>query len=227
MPRLETRRFDDGRGGSVSGVLAHPDPERPRATLVVLAHGAGNDMRNPLLSAVHEGLATRGYPCAKFNFPYTERGARAPDPAPVLEACFRSVVAAIRQDPALGTARVVIGGKSLGGRIASQVAAGGWPVDGLVFLGYPLHPAGRPETLRVAHWPSLTAPLLFFAGTRDPLCSLPLLREALGALRAPVALHVVEGGDHSFAVPKRAGRRPADVYDEIVAVAADWLAAGG
>ncbi len=214
------RRYAVGDGQSVSGIVALP---KARAdTVVVLAHGAGNDMTAPLLVSVADGLAGHGFPTVRFNFPYTERGARAPDAAPVLERCYRAVLAHVRADRVLAARRVVIGGKSLGGRMASHVAAAGEPVDGVLFLGYPLHPAGRPEQLRSAHLERIRAPMLFLAGTRDALCRLDLLRAAVK--RLPRArLHVVEDGDHSFNVRKRSGRDPAAVLDEIVTASVEWL----
>jgi uncharacterized protein len=221
--RVERRTIDCGDSGSVSAVVAYPDPFRPgEAVAVTLAHGAGNDMANPLLSGVHEGLAGRGHVSVKFNFPYTERGRRAPDPAPVLESCYRAVVDNVRTDERLAPRAMVIGGKSLGGRMASHLAAQGVEVAGLLLLGYPLHPAGAPQKLRVAHLRQIKVPMLFLAGTRDPLCSLDLLRETLG--RLPRAqLHVIEGGDHSFKLPKRLGRSPQAVIDELVDVSDRWL----
>jgi len=216
------RRYAVGGGHSVSGIVALP---KARAdTVVVLAHGAGNDMTAPLLVSIADGLADHGFPTVRFNFPYTERGARAPDPAAVLERCYRAVLAHVRADRALTARRVVIGGKSLGGRMASHVAAAGEPVDGLLFLGYPLHPAGRPDQLRTAHLERIRAPMLFLAGTRDALGRLDLLRATLK--RLPRArLHVVEDGDHSFNVRKRSGRDPAAVLDEIVTACVEWLRA--
>jgi predicted alpha/beta-hydrolase family hydrolase len=215
--------FDLGGGRKVSGVLALPGSGPAADTAVILAHGAGNDMTNPLLSAVHTGIAMHGYPTVKFNFPYKERGGRAPDPAPVLEACWRNVLEAVRGDAEIGARRIVIGGKSMGGRMASHVAAQGADVAGLVFLGYPLHPPGKSQQLRAAHLPKIKVPMLFFAGTRDPLCSLDLLKKTLAKLEAPVTLHVIEGGDHSFKVLKSMKRSEADVCDELVGVTAQWL----
>lgn len=221
---VEPHRFDDGKGGHVSAVIASPDNSVvARAPLVILAHGAGNDMTHPLLSAVHEGLATHGYPCVKFNFPYTEQGRRTPDPEHVLETCYRSIVTAVRADARLRPSRLVIGGKSLGGRIASQIVAQGMPVDGLLFLGYPLHPPGNSEKLRIAHLTRITVPMLFFAGTRDPLCTLDRLRQTIRRLAAPATLHVIADGDHSFSVRKQSGRTQGEVYAEIVAVSVTWL----
>jgi predicted alpha/beta-hydrolase family hydrolase len=220
MRHLE-RRFELVNGGDVSGVATIPNEPR-RDCVVVLAHGAGTDMTNPLLVAVADGLAGHGFPAVRFNFPYTQRGGRAPDPAPVLEQCYRSVLAQVRADAGLRPGRLVIGGKSMGGRMASHLAAAGEAVDGLLFLGYPLHPAGKPEQLRAAHLSRIAAPLLFLAGTRDPLCRLDLLRGVLAGL-PKATLHVVEDGDHSFAVRKRSGRTAAAVLDEIVAACAAWL----
>ena len=217
---LSVRRFEIP-GGHVSGVATLPDRTSAR-TAVVLAHGAGSDMTAPLLVAVSAGLAERGYPSVRFNFPYKERASRVPDPAPVLEACYRAVLAQVRADRALRADRVVIGGRSMGGRMASHLAAAGVPTDGLLFLGYPLHPAGRPAQLRAAHLARISAPMLFITGTRDALCGLDLLRPVLSGI-AHATLHVVEDGDHSFAVRKRSGRDAAAVRDEILQAIVEWL----
>jgi predicted alpha/beta-hydrolase family hydrolase len=169
-------------------------------------------------------LAARGYVAVKFNFLYKERGGRAPDPAPYLEACYASVVEAIRCDTQIAAARLVIGGKSLGGRMASHLAARGEAVAGLIFLGYPLHPAGQVDRPRSAHLDKILAPMLFFAGTRDSLCNLDLLKRTLQQLPSATTLHIIEGGDHSFNVLKSLHRDPADVWQEIISTSADWLA---
>jgi hypothetical protein len=221
---MRQRRIALDGGGAVSAVVALPPAFRPgRAPAVLLAHGAGTDMTSPFLSHVHTGLARAGYVAVKFNFPYAEAGRRVPDRRPALEACYRSVLAAVSADRELAPPWVAIGGKSLGGRIASHVAAAGAAVRGLVFLGFPLHPAGRPGTERAAHLPAIDAPLLFVQGTRDALCDLELLRPILATL-PHATLHVIPEGDHSFHVPRRAGRRDVEVWDEIVTVAARWLA---
>jgi predicted alpha/beta-hydrolase family hydrolase len=213
--------FDLGAGRQVSGVVALP-AQRSAETVVVLAHGAGNDMSNPLLVSVADALTEHGFPTVRFNFPYKERRGRAPDPAPVLEACYRAVLKHVRGDAELQAKRLVIGGKSMGGRMASHLAAAGEPVDGLLFLGYPLHPAGQPEKLRVAHLGRIAAPMLFITGSRDALCRLDLLRGALAGL--PTAtLHVIDDGDHSFAVRARSGRDQAAVRAEIVDASVAWL----
>jgi len=211
-------------GGAVSAVVALPSGfRRPgRTPAVILAHGAGSDMTSPFMSTIHSGLAREGYIAVKFNFPYTEARRRAPDPRPVLERCYRAVVDAIAADRALAPPWIAIGGKSLGGRIASYVAAGGAAVRGLVFLGYPLHPAGRPDALRADHLPAVPVPMLFVEGTRDTLCDLDRLRPVLARLPR-ATLHTIEGADHSFRVPRRLGRSDEDVWAEIVTVAARFL----
>jgi len=216
--RLERARVEIGGGATVSAEIAGAGD-----AAIVLAHGAGNDMCNPLLSAVHLGLAGRGFVTVKFNFPYTEAGRRAPDRMPALEACYRAVVEHVRRE--LRPARLFLGGKSMGGRVASHLAAQGLACDGLVFLGYPLHPAGKPQQLRDAHLPAIRVPMLFLAGTRDSLCDLALLRPVLARLSAPVALHVLEGGDHSFAVPKRLARGQ-PVVEELCDAIARWAKSG-
>jgi predicted alpha/beta-hydrolase family hydrolase len=224
MNGLEERQIAIHGGESVTAVVAWPETCIPSETpAVILTHGAGNNMRSPFLSAVHEGLARQGYVAVKFNFPYTEKGRRAPDRPAVLEACYRHVLRAVRNDERIGARRIVIGGKSLGARIASHLAAMGEPVAGLILLGYPLHPPRKTDQLRIAHLDNIHVPMLFFCGTRDALCDLQLLRQALSRLSAPVALHVIEGGDHSFNLPKSMHRSAAEVWTEIVEAGARWL----
>lgn len=209
----------------VSSVWAIPQGwEAGPKTALILAHGAGNDMHSTFLSRVHESLAQRGILTIKFNFPYKERGGRAPDRTPVLEATWRAVAQAVRADE-LAPCAVFFGGKSMGGRIASHLAATGEPCAGLVFLGYPLHPARQPDKLRAGHLARITCPMLFMEGTRDPLCDLELLEQSLASVKAPVTLHLIEGGDHSFKLPKAMGRTEAEVWDEIVEELDRWIAA--
>lgn len=210
----------------MSAVVALPPGFRRsgRSPAVILAHGAGTDMRSPFVSAMHIGLARAGYVAVKFNFPYTEARRRVPDPRPVLERCYRAVVEAIAHDPQLAPRWIAIGGKSLGGRIASYLAAGGAAVRALVLLGYPLHPAGKPDQLRADHLLDIPMPILFAQGTRDALCDMALLRPVLQRLPR-ATLYTVEGGDHSFRVPRRTGRSDAEVWEEITHAVARWLSA--
>jgi hypothetical protein len=218
------RRIPLPGGGAVSALIALPPGFRGpgRTPAVILAHGAGADMTSAFMTTVHTGLARAGYVAVKFNFPYTEARRRAPDPRPVLERCYRAVLDAIAADRAVAPPWVAIGGKSLGGRIASYLAASGAPVRALVLLGYPLHPAGRPEQLRADHLPRVPVPMLFVQGTRDPLCDLALLRPVLAPL-ARATLHTVTGGDHSFRTPRRSGQPDAAIWASITTVVAAWL----
>jgi predicted alpha/beta-hydrolase family hydrolase len=189
---------------------------------VILAHGAGSNQAWPVLRALATGLAARNHPVLTFNFAYAQAGRRRPDPTPRLVAAWRDVITRVRDR--LGEERpLVIGGRSMGGRIASLLAAQGAPCAGLLLLGYPLHPAGRPEQLRTAHWPDLHVPILFVQGDRDALCRPEVLaRERMRYLRHVHSdLHVVVGGDHSFTVR---GRSQEAVVSEIVSVATAWLA---
>jgi predicted alpha/beta-hydrolase family hydrolase len=209
--------------GEVSAVLARPSGRRTRPeTGFVVAHGAGNDMEAALVVAVAEGLARRGHLTLRFNFPYKEAGRKPPDRMPVLERAYRAAIARLRGER---PARVVLAGKSMGGRVASMLAAEGEPSDGLVFLGYPLHAAGKKTALRDAHLPAITAPMLFLEGTRDPHCDLDLLRPVLAKLGPRATLHVIDDGDHSLDVPKRAGRTREDVQAEVLTTIDAWARA--
>jgi uncharacterized protein len=177
---------------------------------VILGHGAGADQSSDFMTRFATGLAARGINVVTFNFLYTEQGRRVPDANKALEACFRAVIQAV-QHKKIGRGKLVIGGKSLGGRIASQVAAASAPdVEGLVFLGYPLHPPGRADQLR--DLPDITVPMLFVQGSRDAFGTPDELRPIIKELKASADLYVVEGGDHSFKVLKPAGVTQEDTY---------------
>jgi uncharacterized protein len=194
-------------------------------TVLALGHGAGGTRRTPSLLKLAEALAGPERQVLLFNFPYTEAGRRLPDRPAVLEATVADVARFARQD--LGAARLVLGGRSMGGRIASQAVAAGLAADGLVFLGYPLHPPGRLEVLRDRHLPSVAAPMLFVQGTRDAFARWDLLEAALARLGARATLHAIQDGDHSFAVPKRSGRTAVEVEAAIAVAISGWLAARG
>lgn len=166
-------------------------------------------------------LGEDGYRVCRFNFHYSEIGRRSPDRQSVLEVTYRAVI----DEVAGGFHTVVIGGKSMGGRIASTVAAAGARVDGLVLLGYPLHPPGRPEKIRKAHLGDVTVPMLFVEGTRDPFCPLGTLEEVLADVTAPTEVVVIEDGDHSFKVRKSSGRSTPDAWAEAAGAVAGWLRA--
>jgi predicted alpha/beta-hydrolase family hydrolase len=172
------------------------------------------------------GLAERGFDALTFNFVYMEQGRRVPDPKAKLESCYRAVIEAATQHKKLRGNRVVVGGKSMGGRIASQVAATEESADkiaGLVLLGYPLHPPGRPEQLRDAHLKDIRAPMLFVQGARDAFGTPDELRTAIKKHHLRATLYVVEGGDHSLKVPKSVCTPQDEVYAAAMDKIADWL----
>lgn len=223
--RSETRiRIPVDGERSTSGVLLMPGVEGKR-TAVIIAHGAGNDMDTPFIASFAEGLCAAGYPALRFNFLYKEEGRNAPDRQEVLVRTWRAVFAHAGHLLAGKVDTWVAAGKSMGGRVASQMAAEDLlPVDGLIFLGYPLHPANDTERLRDSHLYGIDIPMLFFAGTRDPLCSLPILKRVLDRLKASWELLTIDGGDHSFHVPKALHRREDEVFSEITGKAVEWLA---
>lgn len=210
-------------GGKVSGILSIPDSGQ-RDTAVMVAHGAGNDMNTPLLAYFAEGLADSGYLCLRFNFPYREQGKKSPDSQGVLYEAWRGAFRALAGHAAFRPGHIVAAGKSMGGRIASQmVAENELPAERLIFLGYPLHAPGRTDRLRDGHLYQIAAPMLFFAGTRDALCDLQLLRQVLAGVTAPWDLEVVEGGDHSFQTPKSYAVAPSEIYGRILRRTVEWL----
>ena len=189
---------------------------------VILGHGAGANQLSGFMRMVSAGLAERGLDLVTFNFLYTEQGRKVPDPKPRLEGCYRAVIDAILSHRSLKKNRLVIGGKSMGGRIASQVAAAdGKDIAGLVFLGYPLHPPGRPEKLRAEHLQDIHAPMLFVQGSRDAFGRPDEIRDAIKKMKLRATFHVVESGDHSFKVPKTVAPQE-KVHEEVMDVIAEW-----
>jgi len=213
------RRIVVAPGVEVSALLLAP--ARLRA-LLVLAHGAGAGMRHPFLAAIAERLAARGIGTLRHQFPYLERGGRRPDPEPLLLETVRAAIAAGRE--AAGRAPLLAGGKSMGGRMTSRAAAAEplAGVAGLVFLGFPLHPAGRPGDSRADHLARVALPMLFLQGTRDALADLALLEPVVRRLGERATLRVIEHADHSFHVLKRSGRTDAQVLDALADAVAAW-----
>ena len=209
------------RFGAHAGLLWLPDDA---SSLLVLAHGAGTGMRHAFLEAIADALAQRGVGTLRFEFPYAAAGARRPDPRPVL---IETVCTAAAEAGRLAGSRPLFaGGKSMGGRMTSQAAAEGRldGVRGIVFFGFPLHPAGKPDVARGDHLVQVGQPMLFLQGTRDALADLALLRPICEKLGARARLHVVEGADHGFHVLKRSGRSDADVIEELAAEVARFAA---
>lgn len=188
---------------------------------LVLTHGAGSDLGDPVLRDLVERLAAGGTPVLAFELPYAAAGRRRPDPMRRLEAAYRDVLAAA--GAALGPRPLVVGGRSLGGRVASHVVAGGAEVAGLCLLAYPLHPEGRPDRLRTDHWPRLAVPTLLVSGDRDRLCRRDLLDAQVPALAGPRTVHVLAGADHGFTVRARDRRTTDEVRAEAAEVVQRWL----
>jgi hypothetical protein len=163
-------------------------------------------------------LEAAGFTVVRFNFPYREKGSGRPDPMPVLKSSISAVAARVRAEHR--PARLVIGGRSMGGRAASMLAADGFACDGLLLLAYPLHPAGKPEKLRDAHLAKIRVPVLCINGTRDTLCERPLMERAIAGLSWN--MHWLEGADHSFHVLKSSGRTDLEVMGEVARVAGEW-----
>ena len=203
--------------GEVS-VLHEASTAADTVATFIAAHGAGGNMHDRGMQAVAKELRGRGLDVVRFNFPYSEKKSGRPDPMPVLRACIEAVMADVEHN-----GRLIIGGRSMGGRAASMLAADKIQCDGLLLLAYPLHPAGKPEQLRDAHLPSITMPTLCLNGTRDALCRRDLMEAVLPRLESNFRMHWVEGADHSFHVLKSSGRTDADVLAEIGGATVEWL----
>lgn len=195
----------------------------PRAAYV-FAHGAGAGMVHPSMAAIADGLAARGIATLRYQFPYMEQGGKRPDPPAVAQATVRAAVAEAARR--CGDLPLFAGGKSFGGRMTSQAQAKAplAGVRGLVFLGFPLHAAGKPSSERAAHLAEVKIPMLFLQGTRDALAELDLLEPVVKRLGARATLHLAKEADHSFHVLKRSGRTDAEVLDEVLDAFAAWVA---
>jgi predicted alpha/beta-hydrolase family hydrolase len=221
MKKQATERLSISIPGStrVSALLLNPAEAR---CCYVLAHGAGAGMSHPFLESLAHALADMQIATLRFQFPYMELGARRPDPPKLAQGAVRAAVIAARERlPKLG---LIAGGKSFGGRMTSQAQASEpLPgVHGLVFLGFPLHPANQPSTNRGEHLDDVDLPMLFVQGTRDALADIGLIHELTGRLGSRATVHTVEEADHSFRLPARAGRKNSDVIIDIARKIADW-----
>jgi uncharacterized protein len=205
--------------GRVSALFVRP---ADAWLLCVLAHGAGAGMRHPFLESTSRALAARGVATLRYQFPYMEAGRGRPDPPRALEAAVRGAVS--RAADLAPELPLIAGGKSLGGRMTSGAAAAKPlpKVRGLVFFGFPLHSPGQPGTARADHLQGVDIPLLFLQGTRDAFARLDLITEVRAALGPRATLHLVDGADHSFAVPKSSGRTPTQVLDDLADATASW-----
>jgi uncharacterized protein len=212
-------KIEVAKAGAVSALLLRPDSLR---ACFVFAHGAGAGMTHPFMQAFAEGLCARGIATLRYQFPYMEKAGRRPDPPAIAHATVRAAVTeAGRHCPGLP---LIAGGKSFGGRMTSQAQAAA-PLEGvrgLAFLGFPLHPAGKPSTDRAGHLADIHVPMLFLQGTRDTLAEAALIEGVVERLAPSARLHLVEAADHSFHVLARSGRNDRDVLREILDAFADW-----
>lgn len=215
-------------GETVSGVLGIPNQVSVHKTpAVILGHGAGGNLQDPLLAYLQAFLRARGYLSLRFNFPYREKGRSVPDRESILESTFRDVIRFLREHPQYAPGPLYLAGRSMGGRIASQIMAGsaqtpGVQADGLLLLAYPLHAPGRPERVRDQHLAAITSPICFLSGTRDTLAPAEALTRTLHGL--PLAsLYWMEGCDHSFQTLKSLRRSAEDIWLELSERATTWL----
>ncbi|HET6670228.1 MAG TPA: alpha/beta fold hydrolase [Pyrinomonadaceae bacterium] len=205
--------------------LLYPASKKNRLGItLILGHGAGANQSSGFMRLFANGLAERGLDVMTFNFVYSERGRGAPDTKAKLEACYERVIEAATKHKKLTENKVAIGGKSMGGRIGSQVAAADASnISALVFLGYPLHPPGNLEKMRDAHLPNIKAPMLFLQGARDTFGTTAELRAVIKKHKLPATLYEIAGGDHSFKVPKSVGLTQEEVYELAMNEIARWL----
>ncbi len=215
--------IDVGSHGQTTGLVYASRGATTHATFI-LAHGAGAGQQSSFITDFAQGLSDRGIDVLTFNFLYTEQGRRVPDRTEKLDACYTAAVVAARRH--FDRPGVFIGGKSMGGRIATHLAAGDdaetLGIRGVVALGYPLHPPGRPQQLRAAHLSRIHVPMLIVQGERDPFGTPAELQPVLDAIAADITLHVVENGDHSLA-PSRQKDRVAATYVELQDVVGEWI----
>jgi predicted alpha/beta-hydrolase family hydrolase len=213
-------KLEVGSANSVSALLLRP--LRARACFV-FAHGAGAGMTHEFMEMVATGLYDRDIATLRYQFPYMEKGSKRPDAPAIAHAVVRAAVEEAAR--CCSGLPLIAGGKSFGGRMTSQAQAieplAG--VNGLAFLGFPLHPAGKPSDQRAKHLSDVHIPMLFVQGTRDKLAELQLLEPVVKSLGASTALHVVQEADHSFHVPARTGRKDSDVMGEILDTLASWI----
>ena len=221
----ENVRIHLGNQEDISAILAGPDnPSQTKGTGLILAHGAGNDMSNPLIVAVADGMADHGCVTLRFNFPYKEKAKKSPDSQEKLIHTWQCAHEYMKTNQKYPVARIIAVGKSMGGRVASQmVAQGQMDVASLIFLGYPLHAPGKTDQLRDAHLCRIKVPMLFFAGTKDPLCHMDKLNTVLDHLPYPYDLEIIDGGNHSFKLPKSFSPSEADVHRNILKKCVAWI----
>ena len=211
--------------GIATTALVYPADANPAGAVLILGHGAGAGQRHPWMVDCARALSALGLDIVTFNFLYTEQRRHVPDRRPLLDACYRAVIVTVRQQVTNARRSLFIGGKSMGGRIATHVAAETHDlgVSGLVLLGYPLHPPGRPAERRDAHLPAVGLPMLFVQGSRDAFGTPQELQPVLATLSPPPTLHVLDGGDHSFKIGKKDPARQAALLSEAHRAIVEWI----
>jgi uncharacterized protein len=219
--RLEQAKIKLVRGGETSIVYGLPSKTHDPSTCLIIAHGAGGPMHTPFIRYFHTELAKRGFLTVKFNFPYMEAHRRVPDRREILEESYRTIIDQAKNNRPKPS-RMFIGGKSMGGRIASQIAANGVDVNGLFFLGYPLHPIGKTDQLRDEHLYRIRKPMLFVSGTRDSFAREDLLETVVSKIGPNAEIHWIQNGDHSFKTPD-AKKGSADTLQEALASLLAWM----
>ncbi len=214
-------------GGGVTTALIYAATGTPVGATLILGHGAGAGQRSAFMVDFSRALSELGLDAVTFNFLYTEQGRKIPDRAPALEACYLGVIDTIRAKVPSAQRALFIGGKSMGGRMATHVAAADatLPIAGLVLLGYPLHPPGKPDQRRDKHLPAITRPMLFVQGERDAFGTPAELAPALSTVDPPPTLHVVQKGDHSLKVPRTNPGGQAAVNAGVQRTIVDWIRA--
>ncbi len=215
--------LDGGTGTTALHYGAAPDASVGAAC--VFAHGAGAGQQHPFMTSFAQAMANRGLDVVTFNFPYMEQKRKLPDKSPVLESCYARVIMAVRERITSARQFVFIGGKSMGGRMATQLAAADatLPIAGLVMLGYPLHPPGKPQQRRDAHLPHVGRPMLIVQGSRDAFGTPDELTPVLAPIVPAARLHIIDGGDHSFKIPRTSGRTQTTVDEEIRDTCSQWM----
>ena len=209
-------------GNETTSAICDPAANGDGSTVFVCAHGAGGNMADKSLLTVSRALGARGLSIVRFNFLYKEKRSSRPDPMPKLKETTEAVVARVRSE--LRPKTLIIGGRSMGGRAASMLAADGFDCSGLLLLAYPLHPPGKPDQLRDAHLPSIRVPVVCVNGTRDPFCTPELMKGVLERVTAPWQMLWLETADHSFHVLKSSGKTDAQVMGEVADAAEKWVA---
>jgi predicted alpha/beta-hydrolase family hydrolase len=208
-------------GGEHTSAVFESGPDDACTALFLCAHGAGGNMADKGVLATAAAMRANGIGVVRYNFLYREKKSGRPDQMPRLMATVAAVAERARAE--LQPKKLIIGGRSMGGRAASMLAAEGFAADGLLLLAYPLHPPGKPEKLRDAHLPAIAMPVLCFNGTRDEFCTPGLMRRVLRQVTCPWQMQWIEGADHSFHVLKSSGRTDAEVMREIGSTSAAWL----